>query len=714
MKSILLMLFLIPGLFNRSAFSQWQTISSGTTKTFVKGCFVNDSTGYVISSDGLVLKTADLGNSWSQCASLQGMFTSVFNVGTDTVYAGGSCLYRSADKGATWSLITVFGDTIADLGFFDSKYGFALFPYFYTCTFGYSTVVFDDFSVYKTSDYGSHWELAFGQKDRTSRFQFLDRNTAYITGYVSGTQYHCVPIYWIDGSAKTMNSGNSWSSFNQPPGGGFLFSFINPDTGFFVKAAAPDSLYMTADGGASIQHTYTEITEPALKQCKFLSTIDGYLLFDHEIQVSKSGGFGWKTDYSNPTTTINYMFRSPSDFLFSIGENGLILKKRYIPGTHPDTVYRAKSEVALLSFGNRNVNSIRVKSTSITNTGSRASDFNLYTRGNYLLSIDSTHFDTSLLVNLIPFQAKKIYVKFQPPSVQLFLDSLYVKTENQSVLKVPLNGTGVIGISGIISRDTLLCADTVRIIGNLTVMGSAILSICPGTFIQLMGNYSITVNGILRASGDSLHKITFATQYPGQVFLGLIFNHAGYQDTSVMQHCVITQNDINQLTIQQGYAVIDHCILSNTSYAAVYFSGYSSKGASITNCEIFNTGYGVTVSTAYKELQLPLDFAGTPRFYNDRIDIGAYEYQHSHGIGEHGPVPEISVFPNPAREFIHIKAETDVPCGFSLCDQQGRVVLQRNFRHAVTISTATLEPGEFVWVVKINERLILTGKILVR
>jgi len=269
---------------------------------------------------------------------------------------------------------------------------------------------------------------------------------------------------------------------------------------------------MTADGGASIQHTYTEITEPALKQCKFLSTIDGYLLFDHEIQVSKSGGFGWKTDYSNPTTTINYMFRSPSDFLFSIGENGLILKKRYIPGTHPDTVYRA-------------------------------SDFNLYTGGNYLLSIDSTHFDTSPLVNLIPFQAKKIYVKFQPPSVQLFLDSLYVKTENQSVLKVPLNGTGVIGISGIISRDTLLCADTVRIIGNLTVMGSAILSICPGTFIQLMGNYSITVNGILRASGDSLHKITFATQYPGQVFLGLIFNHAGYQDTSVMQHCVITQND---------------------------------------------------------------------------------------------------------------------------------------------------------------------------
>jgi len=32
----------------------------------------------------------------------------------------------------------------------------------------------------------------------------------------------------------------------------------------------------------------------------------------------------------------------------------------------------------------------------------------------------------------------------------------------------------------------------------------------------------------------------------------------------------------------------------------------------------------------------------------------------------------------------------------------------------VYCSTATLEPGEFVWVVKINERLILTGKILVR
>ena len=971
MRSIRLLLFLFIWLHSATAYSQWQTINSGTTQNLVKGCFINDSTGFILSSGGLVLKTTNLGTTWIQCASLQGEFTSIFSIGSDTLYAGGNRLYRSADKGITWSLVTVFNKTITDLGFFDSKHGLALFPEYDTCRFGeYPPVVFDYFSVYKTSDYGLNWEFAFGNKDRTSRFQFPDHDLAYITGYVCGNQYHCVPIYWIDGSVKTSNAGNSWNSFNQPPGGMFLFSFINPDTGFFVKAVAPDSLYMTADGGASLQRTYTEINNPALRQCKFLSMIDGYLLFDYEIQVSGSGGFCWKTDYGSPGAELNYLFRSPSDFLFSVGENGLILKKHYIPSTHPDTVYRAKSEAASLSFGYRNVNSVSVKSTNITNTGSMASDFDLYTAGNYLLSIDSIHFDTSLVINLVPFQPKKIYVKFQPPSAQVFTDSLDLKTANRVVLKVPLNGTGVNGISGIISRDTLLCADTVRITGNLSVQQNATLRVCPGTFIQLMGNYSITIDGILKAVGDSLHKITFGTQDPDQVFHGLTFNHAGYNDTSVMRNCVIRQDNINQLIIQQGYVVIDHCILSNTSYAAVYFSGYASKGASITNSEIFNTRYGLTVTecdslilannnihdnsravycyhakgalicgnsinhnlyegiflfnnhkveacgnsifsngggihfmtnelsymdaemrienneifnntyfspgggfdfevggiagevissptyivqnliynntvltspgaginligfgdglpevnlvsnticnnrsgttgrpdefyatsydwgfkmnilnnifynistadslvgwnshvfpsmdfncigqsgvpgnnitedpsfvspttqagpypmpgapdwslksnspcidqgdTTHKELQLPLDFAGKPRFYNERIDIGAYEYQHPHAIDDHGPSPGISVFPNPAGLFLYVKTALNTPVEFTLIDQQGKVILAKTFIRSLTINTGNIKEGEYIYRIKSNAGIIQTGKLIIR
>lgn len=621
----ILKIFIILLLFLKAneTFSQWQIISSGITDNLVDGCFVTDSTGYIISSNGTILKTINAGTTWSINTVLTGTFSSIFHVGIDTIYAGGNCIYRSDDGGNSWNLITNLSFTITDLGFFGSKTGYAIVPNYSYCNW-YGLHTFDNFLIYKTLDFGSSWQLDFGGAESTSRFQFINDNSAYITGGGINIVAHCAGP-WYNSSKRTNNNGSTWFSVSQPYSGHSYFSFINENIGYFVQPGNTFSINKTIDGGNTLIQSYTEIYDNTIKQCQFINEIDGYLLGKNNIYVTSSNGFGWNNDYVS-TGTLNFLFKNPSNLLFGIGNNGLILKKELISSAYTDTIYRIKLNNNSLDFGFVNVDSLLTKSLSVTNTGSASLNLSFESSNDFKINFTNGSFVNNLNVSLNPFQDTIIYVQFSPLQVQHYNDTLLITADSMNTVKIPVDGNGFYGLFGDILQDTVICVDTLRIGSDITIKSSSKLTICAGTYVQIMGDFKITVEGILEALGNSINNIQFALNDTATLWNGIYINNPSYNDTSTFNYCNFILNCNNPfIDIRQGIVNVNYCNFSNKKIGAgaikMYkFSGpckllisnsniYNTKASAIecsncdstfiSNCNIYGNTKGVSFSTVY-------------------------------------------------------------------------------------------------------------------
>src|SRR4051812_12250450 len=90
----------------RNSNAQWTTLNTGTSVTLEQVVFVNDSIGYLLSSNGAVFKTIDGGQSWSN-PSKTNSCTSIYFVSADTGFACdanyGTGIYKTTDGGQSWT-----------------------------------------------------------------------------------------------------------------------------------------------------------------------------------------------------------------------------------------------------------------------------------------------------------------------------------------------------------------------------------------------------------------------------------------------------------------------------------------------------------------------------------------------------------------------------------------------------------------------------------
>lgn len=314
--SLLISCVVLISVANAQTVWQWQNPLPTGNNGFESSCFLNHSTGWMIS-EGTVSKTTDNGLSWNT-ASLadprSGPLRSISFFNPDIgLVSGSNCAFRSTNGGRNWFLLDLGTGTDSywpDCQMTSSMTGWVVGP-----------------KVLKTNDGGGSWITMYPLEDTFFRCVFFINS---MTGWIGGDSYSIrttnggqnwiqversgvSDIFFVDaftgwmtcsdGICKTTNSGDDWAMQNS--NGVSPLCFINGNTGWA-------SNMKTTDGGDNwfVQNNYDGLTS-----IYFDATLNGWRtnLGVNSLYRSSDGGDNW--------TNMNCGFRYDLNACFFVSES---------------------------------------------------------------------------------------------------------------------------------------------------------------------------------------------------------------------------------------------------------------------------------------------------------------------------------------------------------------------------------------------------------
>ncbi len=102
------------------SFSQWIQLQSGTTQSLYDICFINESTGIAVGSNGIILRTTNNGLNWTTIPSsiTQSIFSTCFpsiTTGYASDYTG--YVIKTSNSGSSWFNATGCGINVRSISF---------------------------------------------------------------------------------------------------------------------------------------------------------------------------------------------------------------------------------------------------------------------------------------------------------------------------------------------------------------------------------------------------------------------------------------------------------------------------------------------------------------------------------------------------------------------------------------------------------------------
>lgn len=186
-------------------------------------------------------------------------------------------------------------------------------------------------------------------------------------------------------------------------------------------------------------------------------------------------------------------------------------------------------------------------------------------------------------------------------------------------------------VSGSINENTTWDADTVKIIGDVTVEQDVLLSISPGVYIEAQGYYKLIIAGRISAIGQDNDSITFTvndttgfwsdtTSVTGGWHGIYIVGENGSSDSSVFKFCKLQYGknydeyggDINGGALyvyNHGYLRINHCLFNN-NMVICYTNGVDGPYGGAIYCENVNT---ILIDSSCFIKNRSFDFSGAIR-----------------------------------------------------------------------------------------------------
>ncbi|MBL7128192.1 MAG: T9SS type A sorting domain-containing protein [Ignavibacteria bacterium] len=302
------------------SFSQWIQLQSGTTQSLYDICFINESTGIAVGSNGIILRTTNNGLNWTTIPSsiTQSIFSTCFpsiTTGYASDYTG--YVIKTSNSGSSWFNATGCGINVRSISFINALTGItggggnlmcystdggsSWNPRYTPSPHMVSGVHYFNASmlmvcvtdmpgalIYKSTNTGYNWSTVLMLNNSglnisytLSYIYFKDDNTGFATGsnYYYGTTWG--QIY------RSTNSGNNWELVSN------------------IGSAAGNNINAVHFGDNSIG---------------FAAGSNGMIL------RSTNSGANWVSQTSGTTATLNGIFMINALTGYACGANGLILK----------------------------------------------------------------------------------------------------------------------------------------------------------------------------------------------------------------------------------------------------------------------------------------------------------------------------------------------------------------------------------------------------
>jgi serine/threonine-protein kinase len=283
--------------------TDWQLKPLGIENNLYSIYFINNFSGVIVGSDGLILKSSDGGQNWHKIniKSKADLYSICYVNGRTYCVGENGTVLKSNSNFQIWDRInTNTHETFFDINFVDDNTGFIT---------GSSGVIL------KSDDGGLTWKkLVSGVKENLFSIAFSDLRTGFAVG-------------WDGAIIKTEDQGKIWSKV-QADYKSYLkkIIFINQFLGFIVGG---DGLVLRTEDGGSSWEKIDIGTTSGLYKIFFENNEDGIILSNiGEIFKTYDAGKTWRKNNIGKPVTLNDIQELTTGRYIVVGNNGSIFNSK--------------------------------------------------------------------------------------------------------------------------------------------------------------------------------------------------------------------------------------------------------------------------------------------------------------------------------------------------------------------------------------------------